>query len=112
LGDHFSGHARTFILPQFALFWSVLLMSESSSHSYYDWQISTLMLAYDVVDPLPRDAVERMEERESRVRVELRDLVMATLPEEYLKNPELDYPPQVMAMLTRATLKRARQITG
>ena len=29
-------------------------MSETT-HSYYDWQVSTLLLAYDAVEPLGRD---------------------------------------------------------
>ena len=86
-------------------------MSEQT-HSYLDWQISTLMLAYDVVDPLPRNADKLLHEREEKVRQELKDLVHATLPKEYLENPEREFPSSMVKMLTRATLRRASQIAG
>jgi hypothetical protein len=82
------------------------------THSYLDWQISTLMLAYDVVDPLPRNADKLLAEREEKVRYELRDLMLASVPKDYLDNPERDLPPDVVKILTRATLRRAVQIAG
>jgi hypothetical protein len=85
-------------------------MSESTTHSYYDWQVSTLMLAMDVVHPLRRDDLKSLEEREKRVQVELRDMVHRTLPKSYLDNPEEEFPPAIVAMLTRATLKMASEI--
>lgn len=86
-------------------------MSEPT-HSYYDWQVSTLMLAYDVVEPLDRDDAEAIGRREQSVREELHRLVQQVLPEDYRRNPQLDFPPHLVVDLTRATLRRAAQIAG
>ena len=84
-------------------------MSEGT-HSYFDWQISTLMLAYDLVEPLGRDDSEGHGKRDEAVREELRVMVHETLPASYLDNPESSFPPKIVAMLTRATLRRAAEI--
>lgn len=86
-------------------------MSEGT-HSYYDWQVSTLMLAYDVAEPLPRTDEKRLAEREQKVQEELRDMVHKVLPKQYLDNPQSDFPPQVVSLLTRATLARAHAIVN
>lgn len=83
-----------------------------ATHSYYDWQLSTLMLAYDAVEPLDRDDSEANGKREQAVRHELVRLVRAVLPKEYLDNPEADFPPEMVMLLTRATIARAAQIMG
>ena len=80
------------------------------SHSYYDWQMSTLLLAYDAVEPLKRDDVKEQMERESRVDRELYELVHATLPQSYKDNPSAEFPPEVVVLLTRALLDRAHAI--
>ncbi|MDB5327714.1 MAG: hypothetical protein JWM57_3283 [Phycisphaerales bacterium] len=82
------------------------------THSYFDWQVSTLMLAYDVVDPIPRSEDRRIAERQRDVEKEIHDLAQATIPPAYKANPNLDFPPAVVMLLTRATLKRAVEITG
>ncbi len=84
-------------------------MSEAT-HSYYDWQISTLMLAYDVVEPIDRNDTARLAEREQQVREELREMVHAVLPRDYLDNPQAEFPPEIVMLLTRATLQRASAI--
>lgn len=81
-----------------------------ATHSYLDWQISTLMLAYDVVEPLPRHADERLTERQQAVEREVHALAMATIPKAYLDNPQDEFPPEIVVMLTRATLARAMAI--
>ena len=86
-------------------------MSEAT-HSYYDWQVSTLMLAYDVVEPLPREDEQAIGQREQQVQQELYDLVQQTLPKDYLNNPQREFPPDIVSLLTRATLKRASQIVS
>ena len=83
-----------------------------STHSYFDWQVSTLMLAYDVVRPLARDDTAALAEREESVKQELHELVHATLPQSYLDNPEDEFPPELVVDLTRATLRRASEIAG
>lgn len=86
-------------------------MSEAT-HSYYDWQVSTLMLAYDVADPIDRNDTARLAQREQQVREELREMVHAVLPRDYLDNPQTEFPPQIVTLLTRATLRRASAIVN
>ena len=82
------------------------------THSYFDWQVSTLMLAYDVAQPLTRDDEKAQAEREQAVQRELYGLVRAILPKNYLDNPQADFPPEIVVMLTRGTIARAAQILG
>jgi hypothetical protein len=82
------------------------------THSYFDWQVSTLMLAYDVAQPLARDDEKGQAEREQAVQRELYALVRAILPKNYLENPQTDFPPETVVMLTRGTIARAAQILG
>lgn len=82
------------------------------THSYFDWQVSTLMLAYDVAEPLSRDDDKALGEREQAVHRELFALARAILPKEYLENPQTDFPPEIVVLLTRATVARAAQILG
>jgi hypothetical protein len=84
-------------------------MSEGT-HSYYDWQLSTLMLAYDAADPIARDDDQRLEQRQRSVELELHDMAHRTLPKSYLDNPQADFPPEIVTLLTRATLQRAADI--
>lgn len=86
-------------------------MSEGT-HSYYDWQVSTLMLAYDVVQPLRRDDDQRQNERQQDVEKELQEMVNRVIPEEYRRNPEKEFPPKVVMLLTRAVLERSARIVG
>ena len=85
---------------------------ESGTHSYFDWQVSTLMLAYDVVEPIPRKDTARLTKRQQGVEVELRDIAHAVIPAAYRENPQLDFPPSIVVLLTRATIKRAVEIIG
>ncbi|MEL7239663.1 MAG: hypothetical protein AAGK78_12450 [Planctomycetota bacterium] len=82
------------------------------THSYYDWQISTLMLAYDAIDPLPRDDNESIAKREEQVQREVRDLAMAVIPPDYQRDESREFPPELVVQMTRATLKRASEIVG
>lgn len=84
----------------------------SGTHSYYEWQISTLLLAYDVVEPLSRDDVESQAKRQQACEHELYEIAQATLPKSYLENPQEEFPPQIVVELTKATLKRAAEIVG
>jgi hypothetical protein len=89
-------------------------MSEAKpgQHSYVDWQVSTLMLAYDAMEPLHRDDMEGLARREQDVVLELQRLARAVIPVEYLMNPQSEYPPEVVMLLTRATVARAALIMG
>ena len=84
----------------------------SPTHSYYDWQVSTLLLAYDAIDPLDRDDVESLAKRQQQVEGELHNMAHAILPQTYLENPQSDFPPDLIIQLTKATLRRAAEITG
>jgi hypothetical protein len=84
----------------------------SPTHSYYDWQVSTLMLAYDVAEPIPRTDEARQAQRQQDVELELHKIAHAILPKDYRENPEVDFPPQVVMDMTRATLRRAAAIVG
>lgn len=79
---------------------------------YYEWQVTTLMLAYDLAEPLQRDNQAAAEQRREKVRDEVRDMVMNLLPQQYKDDPELDWPPDLMMRITRATLQRAADIAG
>ena len=84
----------------------------SSTHSYYDWQVSTLMLAYDFAEPIARTDDERLARRQQDVEMELHRIAHAVLPQAYRENPQLDFPPEVVMAMTRATLRRAAVIVG
>ena len=86
-------------------------MSEPT-HSYYDWQVSTLMLAYDAVNPLGRHDEPALAARQQHVEEELHRLAHQILPQEYRQNPQREFPPQIVVMLTRGTLRRAGEIVG
>jgi hypothetical protein len=86
-------------------------MSEGT-HSYYDWQVSTLMLAYDVAEPIGRDDDAKQNQRQQAVEKELQRMVHEVIPEEYRNNPDREFPPQVVMLLTRAVLQRAGRIVG
>lgn len=83
-----------------------------ASHSYYEWQLSTLMLAYDVVEPIARDDEQALAQRQNACQQELHELAMAVIPEDYRANPQMDFPPEVVVRLTVATLARASVIIG
>ena len=84
----------------------------SETHSYYDWQVSTLLLAYDAADPIARTDDARLAQRQQDVELELHKLAHEILPKDYLENPQRDFPPEIVIAMTRATLRRAALITG
>jgi hypothetical protein len=83
-----------------------------ASHSYFAWQVSTLMLAYDVIDPISRRDSDRIAKRQQSVEKEIHDLAHSIIPAAYRENPQMEFPPAVVMLLTRATLKRASEIVG
>ncbi len=86
--------------------------SHSGSHSYYDWQISTLMLAHDAINPIGRDDLAGQQERQQSVELEVRDLALSVIPAEYQTDEAKELPPEVVVRMTRATLRRAAEIVG
>ncbi len=89
-------------------------MSDASpgSHSYYDWQVSTLMLAYDAVEPLSRNDIERQNRRQQKCEREVRDIALAVIPPDFERDPSREIPPPIIVEMTRATLRRASEIVG
>lgn len=82
------------------------------THSYFDWQVSTLMLAYDVTDPLGREDVAAQQARQEQVEREVRDIALSIIPPEYQRDATRELTPEIVVQMTRATLRRASQIVG
>jgi hypothetical protein len=78
-------------------------MSEPT-HGYYDWQLSTLLLAYDAVEPLARDDEANLARRQQAVEEELHRMAHEILPDDYRRNPEREFPPEVVVMRRAATI--------
>jgi hypothetical protein len=90
-------------------------MEQSESNplqGYYEWQVSTLLLAYDLAEPIGRGEDETAQIRRDQVEGEVSELTLNQLPQRYKDQPELDWPPEVMMAITRATLQRASAIAG
>ena len=79
---------------------------------YFDWQVTTLLLAYDLMDPIPASIQTAAEERRSKTEQEVREFSLAVIPERYQQDPTLDWPPDVMLAITRATFQRVHEITN
>lgn len=79
---------------------------------YFDWQVTTLLLAYDLIDPMDGDDPAAVEQRRLKTEQEVRAFSLAVVPEQYINDPTLDWPPEVMMAITRATFDRVNQITG
>ncbi len=79
---------------------------------YFDWQVTTLLLAYDLMDPIPSETPAAIEDRRTPTEQEVREFTLAVVPQKYLDDPALDWPSEVMMAITRATFDRLNQITG
>ena len=86
--------------------------SAAMMQGYYDWQVTTLMLAYDLNDPVSAASQDAGEERRQAVEQEVRTLTLSLVPDVYQADPELDWPADLMMSITRATLMRAAEIAG
>lgn len=84
----------------------------SGTHSYYDWQLSTLLLAYDAADPLPRSDSEGLARRQQHCEREVREIALSVIPPDFQRDPTRQIPPHVAVEITRATVRRAAQIIG
>lgn len=83
---------------------------DNPMQAYFDWQLTTLMLAYDLAEPIPQGDEQRAEQRREAIREELSTMVRRILPPEYLEEPTRDFPPEVMMSITRETIRRAAEI--
>jgi len=82
----------------------------SALQGYFDWQVTTIMLALDLVEPLPGDNEAMQRDRRQRVEDQVRHFSLAVVPERYKTNPNLDWPAEVMMALTRETFVQVRRI--
>jgi hypothetical protein len=85
---------------------------ENPLQGYYEWQVTTLLLAYDLAEPITRGDDETAEQRRRQVEGEVSELTLNQLPQRYKDDPSLDWPGEVMMQITRATLERAAAIAG
>lgn len=79
---------------------------------YFDWQVTTLLLAHDLADPLQRGDDDAAAKRYNQVQDEVRQLVMDLLPQQLKDDPNADWPPEMMRAITLTTLRRAGEIAG
>ena len=86
--------------------------SESAMQGYYDWQVTTLMLAYDLQDPIDAQDPDAGEQRRRAIEEHVRRLTLEQVPDIYQSDPSLDWPPSLMMAITRATLQHAAQAAG
>ena len=94
-------------------------MSEQHQHThdhdqnplqpYFDWQVTTIMLARDLVDPLGDDD-QAAEQRRREVELEVSELVLKMIPDVYKNDPELAWPPEMLRNITRLTFDHVRDI--
>ena len=80
------------------------------THSLYDWQLSTLMLAYDAADPIDRADGEAMRRREQAVMQELQQIAVRVVPKEYWEDAGKPLTPQLAHDLTKAVIRRAAEV--
>ncbi|QDU71360.1 hypothetical protein [Mucisphaera calidilacus] len=86
--------------------------SDNPLQGYFEWQVTTLLLAYDLAEPIERGDQEASERRRRRVEEEVSQLSLAVIPEKYRNDPKLNWPPEIMMTITKATLLRTFEITG
>ncbi|MEM7682125.1 MAG: hypothetical protein AAF288_09225 [Planctomycetota bacterium] len=77
--------------------------------AYFEWQVTTLMLARDLVDPVDPGDAEQGELRRRHAEQEASGLTLAIVPAELQQNPNLDWPPDLMRSITAATIAHAAE---
>lgn len=86
------------------------MAEENPLQAYFDWQVTTVMLAHDLVDPLPPEDPDAHEERRKAIELEVSELSKAQFPEELLNDPSKPWPRDLMRKITQATLARAHEL--
>ncbi|MEM1444705.1 MAG: hypothetical protein AAGF84_01490 [Planctomycetota bacterium] len=86
--------------------------ADNPLQGYFDWQVNTLMLAYDLAEPIAGADEQTHQRRRADVEDEVRRFSLAVVPEVYRNDASLEWPPDVMMDITRATLLRAAQVAG
>ncbi|MFI4861311.1 MAG: hypothetical protein ACIAXF_11585 [Phycisphaerales bacterium JB063] len=77
---------------------------------YFDWQVTTLMLARDLHDPVSAGDDEAQHQRRHDTENLVRELTLGVLPEQYKHDATLAWPPELMMQITRETLRKAAKI--
>jgi hypothetical protein len=83
---------------------------ENPLQGYFEWQVTTLMLAHDLREPLPSGDEEAHHQRRYAVEEEVRTLTLGVLPEEFKHDATIAWPPEIMMSITRETLKHAARL--
>ncbi|MEM9414270.1 MAG: hypothetical protein AAGA29_02175 [Planctomycetota bacterium] len=79
---------------------------------YFDWQVTTLMLARDLEDPIAAGDEDAQHQRRHETENLVRELTLGVLPEQYKHDATLAWPPEIMMQITRTTLKQAAKIAN
>ena len=79
---------------------------------YFDWQVTTLMLAHELSNPIQPGDEDAHHQRRHQVEGEVRTLTLGVLPEQYKHDASLQWTPELMMSITRETLKTANRIAG
>ena len=85
---------------------------ENPLQGYFDWQVTTLMLARDLSNPIPPGDEDAHRQRRHEVEDEVRTLTLGVLPEQFKHDASLQWTPELMMTITRETLKTASRIAG
>ncbi len=85
---------------------------DSPLQGYFDWQVTTLMLAMDLTSPIPRDQPDAVMNRRRQVEQQVRELSLAHVPKQLQADSSQPWPPEVLMAITRATLDEARRRAG
>ena len=81
---------------------------------YFEWQVTTFMLAYDLVDPIQPgpDEEQQANRRRREIEIEVSEMVKGLLPKRLLEDETAEWDRDIMTAITRATLRRANEIAG
>ena len=82
----------------------------SPLQSYFDWQVTTIMLARDLLEPIAPGNETAAIARREQIEQEVRELTLAIVPQQYKEDPSLDWPAELMREITKLTIRRAAQI--
>ena len=77
---------------------------------YFEWQVTTIMLALDIANPLERGDQQGAMQRRAFVEQEVSNMTLDLIPQVYLDDPSLAWPAEVMVSITKATLARASEV--
>ncbi|XAL99803.1 hypothetical protein OT109_00130 [Phycisphaeraceae bacterium D3-23] len=79
---------------------------------YFDWQVTTLMLARDLSEPVSATDEAAQHQRRHDTENLVRELTLGVLPEQYKHDANLAWPPELMMQITRETLRKATNLAG